>query len=285
MKGIKALDKNMTCRGFKFEENKIYEEKEAVICKKGFHFCENPFDVLTYYSLCDSEFLEIEALGDIDKQKNGDSKRCTTKIKIGVKIGLDGFVKAAVNFLIDLCKKDNDYTGEFNKQAGSGDYCKQSSSGAYCQQASAGLSSQQASLGDYCKQACSGDYCKQASSGDYSQQAGSGDYCHQASAGYSCKQSSSGAYCQQASAGLSSQQASLGDYCNHILNGKNSVAAATGVNSTIKGKKGCWITLAEWERKDGKMVPVCVKSAKIDGKKIKEDVFYKLKGGKFIEVS
>ena len=31
-------------------------------------------------------------------------------------------------------------------------------------------------------------------------------------------------------------------------------------------------------------IPVCVKSVKIDGKKIKANVFYQLKNGKFIEV-
>ena len=228
MKGYKALKKDMTCQGFKFEENKTYKEKKAVICQTGFHFCENPFDLLSYYDLCDSEFVEVEALGDIDKQQ-GDSKRCTTKIKIGVKIGLGGFVKAAVSFLINFCKKDN----------------------------SSGYSSQQASSGDYSQQASSGDYSKQASSGNSSKQASSGN---------------------------SSKQASSGNYSKHIIDGKHSVAAAIGINSTIRGKKGNWITLAEWKNDNGVWVPVCVKSVKIDGKKIKEDVYYKLIDKKFVEV-
>ena len=48
-----------------------------------------------------------------------------------------------------------------------------------------------------------------------------------------------------------------------------------------KGVKGSWITLAEY---NDDYRPVCVKSAMIDGKKIKENVFYKLEGKKFVEV-
>ena len=64
------------------------------------------------------------------------------------------------------------------------------------------------------------------------------------------------------------------------LNGKNSVGANIGKNGRIKGKKGNWIVLAEY---DGKGKPLCVKSAQIDGIKIKEDTFYKLENGEFVE--
>ena len=59
---------------------------------------------------------------------------------------------------------------------------------------------------------------------------------------------------------------------------------ATGIEGKAKGKKSCWLVLAEWkERKDGWHIKD-VKSVAVDGKKIKEDTFYTLKGGKFVEV-
>ena len=47
-----------------------------------------------------------------------------------------------------------------------------------------------------------------------------------------------------------------------------------------------WITLAEWEwdKEKGRYVPVCVKTEQVDGERIKEDVLYTLKDGKFQEV-
>ena len=57
-----------------------------------------------------------------------------------------------------------------------------------------------------------------------------------------------------------------------------------GINSIAKGKIGSWITLSEWKNVDGVYTPVCVKTEKIDGERIKEDTFYKLKNGEFVEV-
>lgn len=66
------------------------------------------------------------------------------------------------------------------------------------------------------------------------------------------------------------------------MNGLESIGSNIGVNGKIKGKKGDWIVLAEY---DDNFLPLCVKSAKIDGENIKEDTFYKLKNGEFVEVN
>ena len=69
-----------------------------------------------------------------------------------------------------------------------------------------------------------------------------------------------------------------------IVEGKESIALATGIDSKAKGKIGCFIVLAEWKEIDNEYHIVDVKSAKVDGKNIKEDTFYMLKDGKFVEV-
>ena len=69
-----------------------------------------------------------------------------------------------------------------------------------------------------------------------------------------------------------------------IVEGKESFAIATGIEGKAKGKKGCYIALAEWVEKEDDYVLKTFKTAKVDGKKIKEDVFYSLKDGKFVEV-
>jgi hypothetical protein len=69
-----------------------------------------------------------------------------------------------------------------------------------------------------------------------------------------------------------------------IVEGKESIALATGIESKAKGKIGCFIVLAEWKEINNEYHIVDVKSAKVDGENIKEDTFYMLKDGKFVEV-
>ena len=125
-----------------------------------------------------------------------------------------------------------------------------------------------ASSGDSAKLASSGDSAKLASSGYGAQLASSGDWAQLASSGYGAK---------LASSGYGAQLASSGDDC---------VLCAAGINSIAKAKVGSWITLSEWRYDSEKLkrVPVCVKTEQVDGERIKEDTFYKLENGEFVEV-
>ena len=74
-----------------------------------------------------------------------------------------------------------------------------------------------------------------------------------------------------------------GDWSAATVEGKESVAMAIGYDSKAKGSLGCFIVLAEWKELGGEYHIVDVKSAKVDGEKIKPDTFYKLINGKFVE--
>ena len=56
-----------------------------------------------------------------------------------------------------------------------------------------------------------------------------------------------------------------------------------GDKSKAKAKKGSWITLSEWKIDGERYVPVCVKTEQVDGVEIKEDTWYELKDGVFVE--
>ena len=125
-----------------------------------------------------------------------------------------------------------------------------------------------------------GNYAQMASSGYNAQMASSGDNAQMASSGYNAQMASSGYNAQMASSGDNAQMASSGDNAKMQLDGDFSVGAAIGYNAKIRGKVGCWITLAEYYN-DGKVR--FVKSAMIDGKKIKADTWYRLKNKKIVE--
>ncbi|MFW5611954.1 MAG: DUF7666 domain-containing protein [Prevotella pectinovora] len=99
--GFKGFDKDLKCRGFQYEIGKDYEQEGKVkCCDRGFHFCENPFDVFRYYSPSDSRYCEVEGDGNADKA-NDDSKVATSHIHISAEIGLNGLIKAGVKFILD----------------------------------------------------------------------------------------------------------------------------------------------------------------------------------------
>ena len=123
-----------------------------------------------------------------------------------------------------------------------------------------------------------GDSARIGSSG-YSAQIGS--------SGDSAQIGSSGDSAQIGSSGDSARIGSSGDSARIDISGNDSVGAAIGIDSVIKGAVGNWITLAEWVYDNDKQcyIPVCVKSAQIDGEIIKADTWYKLSGGEFVEVT
>ena len=149
IKGYKAFNRGMICKGKQYEENTTYEEKGNKICEAGvMHFCENPFDVLNYYPLIDedgniSDFADVEAIGDIYKGKD---KTATNKLHIGAKLGLKGFIKACVDFTIEKTKVETVKADDVG--------------------ISSGDSAQIGSSGDYAKIGSSGDSAKIGSSGD-----------------------------------------------------------------------------------------------------------------------
>lgn len=119
--GYKGFDKDLKCRGFQYETGKEYSTDKAVACKTGFHYCENPMDVLGFYAPCDdtgtpNRFCEVEGSGDFDKSKS--DKLCCTHLKVKAETGLNGLIKAGVQFILSRVKwKDNKDANTGNRSA------------------------------------------------------------------------------------------------------------------------------------------------------------------------
>lgn len=130
--GFKGFDKYLKCRGFQYEIGKDYEQEGKVkCCERGFHFCENPFDVFRYYSPSDSRYCEVEGDGNADKA-NDDSKVATSHIHISAEIGLNGLIKAGVKFILDKVNfKDtkSTNTGDQSAATNTGDYSAATNTG------------------------------------------------------------------------------------------------------------------------------------------------------------
>ena len=117
------------------------------------------------------------------------------------------------------------------------------------------------------------DFAKEKEDGNehYAQ----GDYGHAAAQGYM------GHAAAQGNNGHAAAQGNMG---HAEVDGKEAIAASFGINGKAKACLGSWILLAEWELKNGNWHIAAVKTAQIDGEKLKADTWYMLKNGEFEEV-
>jgi hypothetical protein len=128
LKALKGFNKDLTCRGFQYEEGKEYHTARAKCCEEGFHACEYPLDCLGHYSPSTSVFHEVELSGDIDKEADG-SKVCATGIKIGARVSIAGLVKMAIDFTMSRVKKEAKADEAYGASSATGDYGASSATG------------------------------------------------------------------------------------------------------------------------------------------------------------
>ena len=89
-----------------------------------------------------------------------------------------------------------------------------------------------------------------------------------------------GDYSAATNTGNYSAATNTGDHSAAKVVGKDSIACGLGYKCKAKGAKGCWLVLAERD-KNGKILNI--KTYCVDGKNIKENIFYILENGKLTE--
>ena len=139
MKAFKGFNKDLTCRGYQYEEGKEFHTERAECCDTGFHACEYPLDCFGYYDPAHSVYHEVELSGEMDR--SGDNtKVCATDIKIGARLSIAGLVKMAIDFTMS----------KVNKEAGSDERHGFASATGNCGASSAtGYKGASSATGDY----------------------------------------------------------------------------------------------------------------------------------------
>ena len=277
MKCFKGFDKDLKCRDFQYEIGKEYTEEKADICNYGFHVCEFPMDVFGYYHPSDSRYCEVD-LEENDQKSSDDSKRVGKKISVKAEIGIAGIIKAGVEYI----KEQVDW--EDDKVTNTGDYSAATNTGYQSAATNTGYQSAATNTGYRSAATNTGNRSAATNTGDRSAATNTGYQSAATNTGYRSAATNTGYQSAATNTGNRSAATNTGDQSAAIVEGKESIALATGIDSKAKGKIGCFIVLAEWKEIDNEYHIVDVKSAKVDGKNIKEDTFYTLKDGKFVEV-
>ena len=293
IKGVKGFNSDMTCRGFKYEVGKEYtHEGEVKACSGGFHFCENPLDVLGHYGPATSKFCEVEGDGEISKD-GSDSKVACSQIKIGPELSINAFVKLAIEFIhskIDKTKKQTivngtaSNTGDYSAASNTGYQSAASNTGDYSAASNTGDQSVASNTGYQSVASNTGYQSAASNTGNRSAASNTGNWSAASNTGYQSAASNTGDYSAASNTGYQSAAMAIGIESSAEVSGAESCAISLGIRGKAKANKGSFITLAEWGVTNGEWHRASVKSVKVDGKKIKADTFYTLEGGKFVEV-
>ena len=265
-KGYKAFKPGLICAPDEnhikqYAENTVFEESGGEICGEGMmHYCTYPLGVLAHYPpVCAdgtgfTEYAEVEAL---DEPITDDGiKYAAKKLRVGEKISFGNLVKASVKYVLDRVDKTKNGTGNRSGNSQTGNYSGNSQTG------------------DYSGNSQTGNYSGNSQTGYCSGNSQTGNCSGNSQTGYRSYSEQHGAF---------SASVSTGYGCSHYAAGKQCIAVAWGANSTAKGKKGSYICLAEWNEERTEIINA--KFAEIDGEIIKEDTFYKLVDGEFVEVT
>ena len=252
--GFKGFDKDLKCKDYQYEVGKEFEEEGKIeACSNGFHFCENPLDVLGYYPPYDEKgsnrYCIVKGSGNIDRDGD-DTKVACSKLYISAEIGLKGIIEAGVKFILDKVNwKDN----------------KKSNTGDQSAATNTGYRSAATNTGDRSAATNTGDQSAATNTGNQSAATNTGD------------QSAA------TNTGGRSAATNTGNQSAAEVTGKESIAIVTGKDSKAKGSIGCWIVLTERGEWDGNAYPIKeVKAVRVDGEIIKPDTYYKLINGEVI---
>ncbi|EAZ3318621.1 hypothetical protein B7867_14575, partial [Salmonella enterica] len=97
---FKGFNKDLKCRDFQFEIGKTFHHDGKVeACVSGFHACECPFDVFSYYSPADSRFAETISFGITNREGDGDTKIASASITIKAELTLPQFIQRGIEWI------------------------------------------------------------------------------------------------------------------------------------------------------------------------------------------
>ena len=277
---------------------------DAIACSFGLHIAEVEMcgeieksnlmsDVFSSEMTIKRELTLNEAIGiSIEWLKTHDNKKYEKKVNFDEMASCTASNESKANIVSN---------GAYSKVSSNGDYSsiglygfasRMSSSGmvnrivsneSFSQISSSGESPTIFSNGGCTKIATSGSGGKIYATGIEAKLSTSGSGVKIHSEGSCSRLSTSGDYNTIYSYGENANIASSGYSTSVDSSGKEAIVSCTGANSMAKAKKGSWVTLAEWQTIVGHKKLICVKTEYVDGERIKEDTWYKLKNGEFVE--
>ncbi|EAQ5935267.1 hypothetical protein TE22_13335 [Salmonella enterica] len=169
---FKGFNKDLKCRDFQFKIGKTFHHDGKVeACGSGFHACECPFDVFSYYPPAESRYAETISFGVIDREEIGDTKIASASITIKAELTLPQFIQRGIEWIwskIDKSLEQQIMTGDWSAATNTGNRSAATNTGDWSAATNTGNQSAATNTGNQSAATNTGDWSAATNTGDWS---------------------------------------------------------------------------------------------------------------------
>ncbi|EKO1022519.1 hypothetical protein PX617_002594 [Salmonella enterica subsp. enterica] len=130
---FKGFNKDLKCRDFQFAIGETFHHDGKVeACGSGFHACECPFDVFSYYPPAESRYAETISFGITDSEEGGDTKIASSSITIKDELTLPQFIQRGIEWIwskIDKSLEQQIISGNWSAATNTGNWSAATNTG------------------------------------------------------------------------------------------------------------------------------------------------------------
>ncbi|EDQ1697146.1 hypothetical protein GP195_003224 [Salmonella enterica] len=255
---FKGFNKDLTCRDFQFAIGETFHHDGKVeACGSGFHACECPFDVFSYYPPAESRYAETISFGVIDREEEGDTKIASASITIKSELTLPQFIQRGIEWIwskIDKSLEQQIMTGDWSAATNTGDWSAATNTGYQSAATNTGNRSAATNTGNRSAATNTGYQSAATNTGNRSAATNTGDWSAATNTG-----------CQSAAE----------------VSGSQSVAASLGIKGKSRASEGGAIVLC-YRDKNGELIHI--RASKVGENGIMPNTWYQLnEDGEFVE--
>ncbi|ECF6587152.1 hypothetical protein FOM85_06950 [Salmonella enterica] len=273
---FKGFNKDLKCRDFQFKIGKTFHHDGKVeACGSGFHACECPFDVFSYYPPAESRYAETISFGVIDREEIGDTKIASASITIKAELTLPQFIQRGIEWIwskIDKSLEQQIMTGYQSAATNTGDWSAATNTGNQ---------SAATNTGDWSAATNTGYQSAATNTGDWSAATNTGYRSAATNTGNRSAATNTGNRSAATNTGYQSAATNTGDWSAAEVSGSQSVAASLGIEGKARASEGGAIVLC-YRDEDGELIHI--RASKVGENGIMPDIWYQLnEDGEFVE--
>ncbi|EJJ4102979.1 hypothetical protein Q6Z19_003220 [Salmonella enterica] len=282
---FKGFNKDLKCRDFQFEIGKTFHHEGKVeACGSGFHACECPFDVFSYYPPAESRYAETISFGITDSEEGGDTKIASSSITIKDELTLPQFIQRGIEWIwskIDKSLEQQIMTGDQSAATNTGYRSAATNTGYRSAATNTGNQSAATNTGNQSAATNTGNRSAATNTGNWSAATNTGNQSAATNTGYRSAATNTGNQSAATNTGNQSAATNTGNWSAAEVSGSQSVAAAFGIEGKARASEGAAIVLC-YRDEDGELIHI--RASKVGENGIMPDTWYQLdEDGEFVE--